>query len=855
MVTPCHIKDYPADLAAKVTLVSWEENGCELPSPPAVAATPANSRSSTTDSIDSAQGPNDASWETSQTTVCPRQQWAETLLMLCSTAVRLEPELLRSVRYALNVHRLKQGKRPLPASAESLAWQHPAVSQKHSVAATVDPSENKAWQTQLKSLPGKLKRAVFDTQRNWRGGTNGLPDEIWFEEFAGINNCCEAETKSGLLWFAYDFDDAGEFFQYLNQRVLTAESSDLNELSQTRAWLHRIDGRLSVTDSESELYKHIEACLGVISNENGETPSGRVIDPALMAKTQSRQAKKSAWLVQLGDQLAVTKHDPFNIPKNRSSLIARLDYRFPSLKVEGLPFITLPQRLTDALIALPETKGMPFLKTRIQTDLTELLLEPLNRPEWAKRVGRDAYGLFAELEIPNLAKPSTQYSKELVQRFRWIPAGTFMMGSPESEPERYSEDEDYHQVTLTQGYWLADTAVTQAVWQSVMGENPAKFKDDTLNPVEQVSWDDSQQLINQLNQKYGNQLGELVCRLPTEAEWEYACRAGTRSPFSFGDSVTSEQVNFDGSHPYNNGEKSEDRSKTVAVKSLPANSWGLYEMHGNVWEWCEDVWQENLGSLPMVDPCHSYDKRAYRVRRSGSWALSGGSVRSACRGSDSPNFLDFDIGLRLSLGHVFEKVGGKQSDIKESSIDEEISYWAKALGITYEEMELLSELEREVDEHYAYTLVTFSGFNSEEQPYLREILDKVGVDRNLSVRLGLPLVDEPDYDDEAWWDETPLWEQAARDSLQGLLDDAVIYATKRVVLFKFEEGGMVKEIEIKNEADLFPFLSELVDIECAANAPRNDGEFTVDWDSDEIVESVLLGHPTQLLSFFADKNV
>ena len=245
-------------------------------------------------------------------------------------------------------------------------------------------------------------------------------------------------------------------------------------------------------------------------------------------------------------------------------------------------------------------------------------------PLWASAWGEDQYGLYADLTINT--------EKGLIQRFRWIAAGEFMMGSPAGEVER-DDDEDYHRVTLTRGYWLSDTAVTQAVWQAVTGENPSNFKGEQ-NPVETVSWDDAQTFIKQLNEDLGSRLSGLVVRLPTEAEWEHACRAGTDTPFSFGANITPEQVNYDGNHPYADGEKGLYQEETVPVKSLPANPWGLYEMHGNVWEWCADGWQEHPGAEPVSDPYQ--ETGSGRVLRGGSWGDGGRGVRSACRYLDSP---------------------------------------------------------------------------------------------------------------------------------------------------------------------------------------------------------------------------
>ena len=210
------------------------------------------------------------------------------------------------------------------------------------------------------------------------------------------------------------------------------------------------------------------------------------------------------------------------------------------------------------------------------------LLSPLST------VGFDEYGLFATLKIKNVS-----------QRFRWIEPGTFIMGSPENEQGRYS-DETQHPVTLTQGFWMADTAVTQAFWQAVMGDNPSKSqqgKKAQENPVETVSWDDCQQFIEQLKKHFNL----LNCGLPTEAQWEYACRAGTQTAFNFEGELDLDNVNYSGIFD-KKGWDDKALQRTAAVKSYPCNAWGLYEMHGNVWEWCQDNWQSDLGTEPQVDP-------------------------------------------------------------------------------------------------------------------------------------------------------------------------------------------------------------------------------------------------------------
>ncbi len=258
---------------------------------------------------------------------------------------------------------------------------------------------------------------------------------------------------------------------------------------------------------------------------------------------------------------------------------------------------------------------------------------PQEFPEpWASGWGEDAFGLWMAFTYQGVR-----------QVFRWIEPGTFAMGSPENEPERW-EDETQHSVTLTQGYWLADSTVTQALWQAVMNENPSNFKGEN-RPVDSVSWDDAQAFIDKMN----GMKPELRLCLPTEAQWEYACRAGTETPFSFGQQIDSDLVNFDGTNPYNKGKPSQYRQETVEVKSLPANAWGLHEMHGNVCEWCQD-WYGDYSSQAVTDP-QGPESGDDRVLRGGSWLNCGRHCRSARRYSDSPGGANHSIGFRLARGH------------------------------------------------------------------------------------------------------------------------------------------------------------------------------------------------------------
>jgi formylglycine-generating enzyme required for sulfatase activity len=235
------------------------------------------------------------------------------------------------------------------------------------------------------------------------------------------------------------------------------------------------------------------------------------------------------------------------------------------------------------------------------------------------------------------------------------------MGSPEAEtaglgkPEWFDRERPQHYVTISEGFWLADTACTQGFWQAVMGENPSRFNAENegglAHPVENVSWNMIQPFLRALQ----SVLAGCYATLPTEAEWEYACRAGTSTPFSFGETINPAQVNYDGNYPYGEGgEKGEYRERTVAVKELPANEWGLYQMHGNVWEWCADERREytvdavrDPGLEEALVPV--LDKEAARVLRGGGWIDGARSARSACRCHLQPDGQGDDAGFRWAF--------------------------------------------------------------------------------------------------------------------------------------------------------------------------------------------------------------
>ena len=246
---------------------------------------------------------------------------------------------------------------------------------------------------------------------------------------------------------------------------------------------------------------------------------------------------------------------------------------------------------------------------------------------------------------PQAGDPLELASKGVKAVFRYCPPGRFLMGSPDDEAGRFY-NETQHEVTLTRGFWLLETPVTQRLWEAVTGENPSVFKGAAARPVEYVSWEDCDRFIEVLNSA-GLAAEGLRFDFPTESEWEYACRAGTTTPFSFGTALNGDMASCDGNYPYGTMEKGVYLGETTPVKSYAPNAWGLYDMHGNVWEWCKD-WDGSYPSGSVTDP-QGPSCGSDRVVRGGSWYDFAENCRSAYRGNFDPSFRYYFVGFRLAL--------------------------------------------------------------------------------------------------------------------------------------------------------------------------------------------------------------
>lgn len=261
-----------------------------------------------------------------------------------------------------------------------------------------------------------------------------------------------------------------------------------------------------------------------------------------------------------------------------------------------------------------------------------------SKPAWAEVLALNTFGLRAEFNI-----------RSVNFVLRWVPPGRFLMGSPEDEQGRLESEGPQHEVVITRGFWMGETPVTQEQWQAVMGENPSQFK-GSRRPVEQVSWQDSQRFVQTLN----GLLPGLHAALPTEAQREYACRAGTQGAFQDGSASTA-PVGKDpaldklGWFDANSGVATHE----VKEKKAP-NAWGLHDLHGNVWEWCRDAWDEKAYARRQTgvqDPeTLADDETVARVVRGGSWLTQARYCRAAIRFRYHPGDRVRNLGLRLSAG-------------------------------------------------------------------------------------------------------------------------------------------------------------------------------------------------------------
>lgn len=532
------------------------------------------------------------------------------LLPLLASAIRLEPGLVRAQRHTLPVGRGDAG-------LEADVWQHPAIVSTHCDAASWDPKQLNEWRARFDALDAATRERALTLQKDWR---SHLSREIWFEELVSLSS----ESRR-LPAVRDDAATAEQFYVQLSAQVRSGRAPAFG--TTARRWYSRVRRRLS-----------------------DQAYSGRVAE-ALHRLTLH-------WDPDDPDSRHKPGYDP--IYRHGESGLERIVL----LSQEGERLLTAGFESspgTGSPIAIMRS-GNGEIRISVGNAKCEAFWEGGEPPGWADDWGRDEFGAWVEFSVPRID------GNRVTQRMRWIDSGSFMMGSPEDEPERSDSEGPQHEVAIHDGFWLFGTACTQALWTAVMGDDPSHFKGPD-RPVERVSWNDARRFITEINAR----LPGLSLSLPSEAHWEYACRAGTDTPFGFAetavlldgdgfalstedgfllavdDPITPERINYNGNYPYPGGMKGEYREETLPVQALAPNGWGLYQMHGNVWEWTQDHWHDNYAGAPSdgsawTDASVSSD--AGRVVRGGCWASSAGSCRSAFRLRNRPDNRSNILGFR-----------------------------------------------------------------------------------------------------------------------------------------------------------------------------------------------------------------
>jgi formylglycine-generating enzyme required for sulfatase activity len=344
-----------------------------------------------------------------------------------------------------------------------------------------------------------------------------------------------------------------------------------------------------------------------------------------------------------GDLLSERQLEPITL-QQLAARVKRGEVIEPSDNLESLR-----KRLRQA--GFPELKTAEIKYAKIVFDETVTQEQESLQNFSFETVRVDAWGQ----EIEKLPGEAVYYIETLPPGLNLemvaIPSGKFIMGSPESEHERFGDESPQHEVTVPP-FFMGRYAVTQAQWRVVAGlpqveqeldADPANFKGDN-RPVEQVSWRDAVEFCARLSVATGREY-----RLPSEAEWEYACRAGTTTPFHFGETITGKFANYDSRFVYRNEQKTKWRQETTPIGSFPPNHFGLYEMHGNVFEWCLDHWHNSYEGAPIDGSSwvkENAETQTRRVRRGGSWFYYPGNCRSASRDTN-PDNRDYIIGFRV----------------------------------------------------------------------------------------------------------------------------------------------------------------------------------------------------------------
>jgi len=556
-----------------------------------------------------------------------RLQLVESLLAMAAPLIRLEPGLLRCFRLALPGAE--------DASLESDAWQHPALRWVHPAGATIDREIAEVELMPRFRVHRDRWRLIFEQVRQWRAALAN--PEIYFEEINGL----EPAMRGALP--RRDVDDAAAAWRYFRGLIGPGESPPRDR--DVFEYIRRMSERTTQAAAGDAEFGPLLRLLFRATHPPEQHDRAAGFDPVELPPGEL----STLAVVQQGGNLHFTAAgDPRTRPG--PGPLATLRTRQASVPIQ------LPERLatragdrkhrrpatTVVRLDQPTPFRLPRTPTfRVVTDLEEIEIERCATPGWASAMGRDRYGLWAEFELD---RPDAETTEPLTQRLRWIPPGRFLMGSNDSADSTWLDAKPQHEVVISHGFWLFDTPVRQELWSAVMPENRSGFP-GPRRPVERVSWRECREFCRLLAAR----IAGLDLILPTEAEWEYACRAGTQTAYAFGDTISPADARFGVS----------DKEGTSEVGAYAPNAWGVFDMHGNVWEWCFDG-PRDYKSKAEVDPIGSTGGGARRVFRGGGWLNAARDVRSAYRRAFEPGLRFHGLGFRCALVQV--SAGGARAE-------------------------------------------------------------------------------------------------------------------------------------------------------------------------------------------------
>jgi formylglycine-generating enzyme required for sulfatase activity len=612
----CPADRWPADLQRRWHVVEWERAG------PSAGHGRAAARSS----------------------VAYRQSALEGLLVRLAPAIRIEPALLRDMRLAMPRSQANLG-------TELDAWIDRRTRGRSPCGVTLDYEAAKVLREDFALLADTTKRSIETLLRRHHSGLSSM---ILAEELLACG------TLDGQI-------DADRIISSYARRLRdNAGPSSVTE----SAYVDRMTSRQSTAAWRSDRL----AAVWALANRNSDgtafgkpAPDGLDIQRVLWV-LEHLPALGWCRLWQRGKSLLAfpISRESAPLSQHPGSLLADIPFRIRHVDVTEYRTNkqTEVRRLAigEALELSTQMDGAESPIAQVSSDLAQLQIWLQERPVWADSLARDTYGLQLgigrEPESVTMTWPTWSYridhdasglvaelplAQGVNMRMRWVPPGSFLMGSLDSETGRKSEEGPRHSVVLS-GFWLGETLCTQAEWYAVMANDPSRFKGER-RPVDHVSWEDCREFCRRLSKTYPT----LLARLPTEAEWEYACRAGSSSAYNDGSPCT-EAEGCDPALAKLAWFLESSDGKTHAVGALRPNAWGLRDMHGNLLEWCTD-WFGNYGAKPVTDP-HGPRDGTERVMRGGCWGSHASACRSAYRYRANPSIRTRNFGFRLAADGV-----------------------------------------------------------------------------------------------------------------------------------------------------------------------------------------------------------